>query len=262
MSVNLKSLIGKLNDTTRNALEAAAGLCVSRTHYDIEIEHFLMKVLDAADNDIALILKQFGVDRSRLTAELTRSLDRLKTGNARTSGVQPCAAEDADRGLDRGDRSSIGADQIRTGFTILALAAERRAVADDARCQQGIAEDSIEAFRKDFFTITEQSARRRQRPPRAAAPGESGDAPRPAGSGKTPHLDQYTVNLTANAKSGKDRSGAGARSRDPAGGRHPDAPPPEQPDPDGRSRASARPPWSKASRCGWRMATCRPRCAT
>ena len=41
MNVNLKSLIGKLNDTTRNALEAAAGLCVSRTHYDIEIEHYL-----------------------------------------------------------------------------------------------------------------------------------------------------------------------------------------------------------------------------
>jgi type VI secretion system protein VasG len=35
MSVNLKSLIGKLNDTTRSALESAAGLCLSRTHYDI-----------------------------------------------------------------------------------------------------------------------------------------------------------------------------------------------------------------------------------
>ena len=32
MSINLKSLIGKLNETTRNTLEAAAGLCLSRTH--------------------------------------------------------------------------------------------------------------------------------------------------------------------------------------------------------------------------------------
>jgi type VI secretion system protein VasG len=35
MGVNLKSLIGKLNTPTRSALEAAAGLCLARTHYDV-----------------------------------------------------------------------------------------------------------------------------------------------------------------------------------------------------------------------------------
>ena len=50
MGLNLKSLIGKLNDTTRSSLEAAAGLCLSRTHYDIEIEHYLMKLLDVTDS--------------------------------------------------------------------------------------------------------------------------------------------------------------------------------------------------------------------
>jgi type VI secretion system protein VasG len=50
MSVNLKSLIGKLNHETRNAVEAAAGICLSRTHYDVEIEHFLVKLLDASDS--------------------------------------------------------------------------------------------------------------------------------------------------------------------------------------------------------------------
>jgi type VI secretion system protein VasG len=54
--------------------------------------------------------------------------------------------------------------------------------------------------------------------------------------GKTPNLDQFTVNLTENAREGKDRSGAGARFRDPAGGRYSDAPPPEQSHSDGRSR--------------------------
>ena len=33
MSVNLKALIGKLNASARKALEDAAGLCVSRTHF-------------------------------------------------------------------------------------------------------------------------------------------------------------------------------------------------------------------------------------
>ena len=79
MSLNLKSLIGKVNDATRTTLEAAAGLCVSRTHYDIEIEHFLLKAIDSSDNDISYILRQYGVDKSRLTTELQRSLYHATT---------------------------------------------------------------------------------------------------------------------------------------------------------------------------------------
>ena len=51
MPVNLKSLISKMNDTTRKAMEGAAGLCLARTHYDVEIEHFLLKMLDEQDSD-------------------------------------------------------------------------------------------------------------------------------------------------------------------------------------------------------------------
>jgi len=39
MTINLKSLIGKLNEYTRKTLEASAGLCLARTNYDIEVEH-------------------------------------------------------------------------------------------------------------------------------------------------------------------------------------------------------------------------------
>ena len=46
MNVNLKSLVGRLNDTCRGALEGAAGLCLSRTNYDVEIEHILAKILE------------------------------------------------------------------------------------------------------------------------------------------------------------------------------------------------------------------------
>src|ERR1700688_1766117 len=89
MTVNLRSLIEKLNDRTRGALEGAAGLCLSRTHYDVEIEHYLSKLLEASDGDFAFILKQYEVNRSRLAADLTRSLDKLKSGNARTPAVSP-----------------------------------------------------------------------------------------------------------------------------------------------------------------------------
>ena len=46
LALNLKSLIAKLNPLCRRTLESAAGLCVSRTNYNIEIEHWLLKLLE------------------------------------------------------------------------------------------------------------------------------------------------------------------------------------------------------------------------
>ena len=89
MGLNLKSLIGKLNNQARAALEGAAGLCLSRTHYDIEVEHYVMKLLDSPDGDFSRIAAHFGVDQSRLSTELSRSLDKLKSGNARTPAISP-----------------------------------------------------------------------------------------------------------------------------------------------------------------------------
>jgi type VI secretion system protein VasG len=202
MSLNLKSLIGKLDDATRSALEAAAGLCVSRTHYDIEIEHYLLKAIDSSDNDIAFILKQYGVDRSRLTSELQRSLDRLKTGNARSPAFSPLLVKMLTEAWTVAT-IEYDARQIRTGFTLLALFSSdelSRLIRDVSKELQLI---PPEALRKDFYTVTAKSKEESESfAPAAAAPGE-GESPRPAGSGKTPHLDQYTVNLTANAKAGK-----------------------------------------------------------
>ena len=89
MNVNLRSLIGKLNSQTRGAIEAAAGLCLGRTHYDVEVEHYLLKLLDVTDGDLIQILRHYGIDRSRFAKDLTVSLDRLKSGNARTPALGP-----------------------------------------------------------------------------------------------------------------------------------------------------------------------------
>lgn len=204
MSLNLKSLISKLDDATRSALEAAAGLCVSRTHYDIEIEHYLLKALDSSDNDIAFILKQYGVDRSRLTGELQRSLDRLKTGNARSPAFSPLLVKTLTEAWTIAT-IEYDAAQIRTGFTLLALLASdelSRLIRDISKELQLI---PAEALRKDFYTVTEKSREYATAMSSAPAGGAAaeGNAPRGVAGGKTPHLDQYTVNLTANAKAGK-----------------------------------------------------------
>ena len=82
-NVNLKTLIGKLNPLCGRALEGAAGLCLSRTNYNIEIEHWLLKLLEPANTDLSRILRQYNVDASRVSRDLTHALDKLRTGNAR-----------------------------------------------------------------------------------------------------------------------------------------------------------------------------------
>ncbi|HUX27210.1 MAG TPA: type VI secretion system ATPase TssH [Terracidiphilus sp.] len=201
MSLNLKSLIGKVDDATRSALEAAAGLCVSRTHYDIEIEHYLLKVIDSSDNDVAFILRQYSVDRSRLTAELQHSLDRLKSGNARSPAFSPLLVKML---TEAWTIATIEYDMalIRTGFTLLALLSDpelSRVIRDVSKELQLI---PPEALLKDFFAVTEKSREASVSAAVGAPHVDGGSAPRP-GSGKTPHLDQYTVNMTANAKAGK-----------------------------------------------------------
>jgi type VI secretion system protein VasG len=199
MNVNLKSLIGKLNDPTRGAVEAAAGLCLSRTHYDVEVEHYLMKLLDSSDGDFSAILKRFGIDKSRIAAELTRSLDRLKSGNARTPALSPSFLKMMTEAWTIGS-IDYGAGEIRSGFTILALAATddlARMMRDVSREFQKI---EPEALRKDFTDITSASSETAMTASASESAGPSG--PRTAG-GKTPHLDQYTVNLTESAKQGK-----------------------------------------------------------
>ncbi|NNM06362.1 MAG: type VI secretion system ATPase TssH [Gemmatimonadetes bacterium] len=196
MNVDPRALVGRLNHDTRNALEGAAGLCVSRTHYDVEVEHFLTKLLDDTSNDAAQILKHFDVNRSRLAKDLTESLDLLKTGNPRTPALSPklvnllsnawliCSLE---------QRSH----QVRTGHAILALVSD----ADLRRLANAISREfeniSAEELKESLEAIISKSSEEEELGGEPDAPGAPG---KPT---KTPKLDQYTHNLTERARSGE-----------------------------------------------------------
>src|SRR5215469_11443472 len=89
MHINLQSLITRLNPATRAATEAAAGLCLSRTHYNVEVEHYLAKLLDTIDTDFAILAHHFSVDTGRFAADINRALERFKRGNGRTPTLSP-----------------------------------------------------------------------------------------------------------------------------------------------------------------------------
>lgn len=201
MDINLKSLIGKLNDTTRRALEGAAGLCLSRTNYNVEVEHWLMKLLEASDTDLSKLLRYYEVDPSRLNRELTKAIDRLKTGNSRPPSLSPMIVDLVKHAWVLAS-IEYGVPAIRSGHLLVALL-----VQDDlARLVRDIAPElakiSAEAIKREFRDISAGSCE--DSTATLASSGEAG----PVGTGgipggKTPSLDQFTIDLTARARAGQ-----------------------------------------------------------
>ena len=203
MNVNLKSLVGRLNDTCRNALEGAAGLCLSRTNYDVEIEHVLAKLLERDDTDLHKICRHYEVNVDRLTKDVSVSLDRLKTGNSRTPGLSPRIPrwiQDAwlEASID------YGAGRVRSGYMVLSLLQNE----DTSRLARDISREfshiSVESLEKNLSEIIADSAEERDAMALGETAGVSDGSPVASGvKGKTKALDQYTEDLTAKAAAGK-----------------------------------------------------------
>jgi type VI secretion system protein VasG len=197
----LKAIVGRLNDTMRATLEGAAGLCLARTHYDVEIEHVLTKLLETGGTDFAGIMQHFDVDKTRLSGELARSLDKLKSGNARTPAFSPSLLRMLREAWTVGSLE-FGAGQVRSGTAILALVSDdelSRLIHDVSKEFRKI---EPEALRKVLPAILEDSRESAAAADEVPASGAASPGAAKAG-GKTPNLDQYTVNLTENARQGK-----------------------------------------------------------
>ncbi|MDF2867912.1 MAG: hypothetical protein K0S11_1382 [Gammaproteobacteria bacterium] len=80
-TVNLRALIAKLTPLCRLTLENAAGLSLTYTHHFIEIEHWLIKLLNEADAVSNLLLEQCAIDKESLLKDLAARLALLKTGH-------------------------------------------------------------------------------------------------------------------------------------------------------------------------------------
>ncbi|HEX9963207.1 MAG TPA: type VI secretion system ATPase TssH [Pyrinomonadaceae bacterium] len=204
MNVNLKSLFGRLNDASRGALEGAAALCLSRTNYDVEIEHILAKLLEANDTDLEKILRHYECNPDRVTKDIAAALDRLKTGNSRTPGLSdrlPNWFQDAWL------LASVeyGAARVRSGHLILALLANDSLARIAREISREFNHISVESLKTKLTDITAGSAEDREATSLSETGANSADgAPVASGvPGKTKSLDQYTEDLTAKARAGK-----------------------------------------------------------
>ncbi len=201
--MNLKSLVSRLDPLCREALEAAAGLTLSRTHYNVEIEHWLLKLLDTPNSDFSVILSHFEIDAGTIINHLNRSLDKQKTGNGRAPALSPYLIKLAKEAWMTASLE-YGAAEVRSGHLLLTLLKDDDLVRLAIDMSGHFNKIPVDGLTTSLESITSKSveaaaAKQIQAAGAQAPVGESG-VPRAMGSGS---LDKFCIDLTARAKAGE-----------------------------------------------------------
>ncbi|SMF29795.1 type VI secretion system protein VasG [Alteromonadaceae bacterium Bs31] len=204
ISIDLKALVGKLNEVSRNALEGAAGLCLSRTHYNVEIEHWLLKLLEIEDSDLRAILEKFDIDLGKFHQDLNKELDKIKSGNSRAPALSPTIVDLAKNAwmlasVEYGHPLATSAHILAAMMMDESL---RRSTGVMSGQLQKIPPESLRELVRALVGSTSESKNMYADVSSGDAPSADGAAPGGVPS-KSPALDKFTVNLTAAAKSGK-----------------------------------------------------------
>lgn len=202
ISIDLKSLVGKLNEVSRNALEGAAGLCLSRTHYNVEIEHWLQKLLEIQDSDIVAIIEKYDINLGKLHQDINLELDKIKSGNSRAPALSPTIVDLAKNAWMLAS-VEYGHPLATSAHILSALMLDESLRRSTSVVNGELSKIPPESLR-DLVRATVGTTSESQNIYASGGSSEGGVMPE-AGAipSKQPALDKFTVNLTAAAKAGK-----------------------------------------------------------
>ena len=113
-------LFGRLNRLGYKAMESATTFCKLRGNPRVELVHLFHQILNEPDSDVHRLVQHFGMDPSRLSAQMTSALDRLPRGASSISGFAQSLRETVEQGW---VYSSLMYKQgkVRTGHLIVGL---------------------------------------------------------------------------------------------------------------------------------------------
>ncbi len=156
--VELPALIGRLNDISRQALEASAALCISRQGAEITPAHLLFKLLETPFSDVRQILEHTGINHQQLQPLVGDSLN----GEARSAEPYPSFSPLLVELLQDAwllASTELGHKDLRSGAVFLALLmnVDRYLM---PRVAQSLVDINREQVRKQFDRVTEGSVER------------------------------------------------------------------------------------------------------
>ena len=201
--VSLETVTGKLNqvgyDTFMQALRHAKGA----GNRNLELEHWLLKMLQMPGSDVALTVDHFKLDLTKLLIDLSA----VVSGFAGNKTEMPGISENIIDALDRGWHYAtllFGETQIRTGHILSAVLKEPKL----SRTMHSISKQfkliDAELLTSEHRVIWQQSNEENMRPMDGSglvAPGAGVEAQ--TGPKGTTALDRFAIDLTQRAASGE-----------------------------------------------------------
>ncbi|PSF09659.1 type VI secretion system ATPase TssH [Marinobacter halophilus] len=158
--VELPALIGRLNDISRQALEASAALCISRQGAEITPAHLLFKLLETPFSDVRQILEHTGINHQQLQPQVGDSLNGEAQSAEPYPSFSPLLVELMQDAWLLAS-TELGHTDLRSGALFLALlmSADRYLM---PRVAQALVDINREQLRKQFDRLTEGSVERPQ----------------------------------------------------------------------------------------------------
>jgi type VI secretion system protein VasG len=199
MSNNLRTLVAKLNPACRQGAERAANITISHGHYEVDVEHLLLALLENPACDLVLLCKRYDVSVGALQSDLQREIARLKNGNSRTPVFGPQLLTLLEHAwliasLDAHD------PRIRSAHLLLALLTEPGLSQLAFRASKLFVRFQVDELKHKLAEATRGSQEAVSATRSEADEVAEQAAPTTAG---TPALDQFTTDLTQRARDGK-----------------------------------------------------------
>ena len=205
---DIRGLLGRAHPHLTRNLEGAAGFTISRTHYEVTLEHLFLKLLEDGGGDLPKILRHFEVDAGAFQARLLETVEQFRSGNSGRPGFSPLLLDALERAFLVG-AVDFGQDAIRSG-TLFATVLASRGGSPFQTYLDLLGPVALDELRRSFAHIVAGSEEERPATGRFSAPrpGAAASAA-PAGTGGVgghradSALAQFTIDFTAEAREGK-----------------------------------------------------------
>ena len=197
------ALFNKLNPTCYKAIESATVFCKMRGNPYVELVHWIAQLLQLEDSDLRHIINHFGINDSHLARDITQALDRLPRGATSISDLSAHVEEAVERAWVWASLL-YNANKVRSGHLVLGIMRTKGLSHALTQISDQFAKIKAEQLSDEFMDIVAGSPEDHQAGfDTSAAPGESSGAMSPAEMGKQEALQQFTTNLTEQARAGK-----------------------------------------------------------
>ena len=175
---------------------------MSKTHYNVELEHFLLRLLEADDSDIQFILRYYELDAASILKQLNITVDKFQSGNTTQTALSPHILTLIEEAW-MVSSLQLGEEEIRSGAILMAIL--------DSEAMRGILLESCPLlFRISRETLRENMAELLSNSPEDKLKTKKDTVVKPSQvlsdgmpATGTSSLDQFTVDMTEQARLGK-----------------------------------------------------------